>query len=42
MITNDTWTKLRAYKTSRHYANRVVATFALRALFRNVGGWSTL
>jgi hypothetical protein len=42
MNTNDTWAKLRAYKTSPQYANRVIAAFAIRALFRNVGRWSAL
>ena len=39
---NAAWAKLLAYKNSPQYNNRVVAAFALRALFRNVGRWSSL
>ena len=38
----STWAKLLAYKNSPQYTNRVVAAYAIRALFRNVGRWSSL
>ena len=36
------WAKLAAYKASRLYTYRVVSAIATRALFLNVGGWSSL